>query len=58
VLVTGDITDAGRSAEWAEFFAALAPLLASQRAAKGLQAGRRGDRGVQKKFDDRVADIP
>lgn len=25
VLVTGDITDAGRSAEWAEFFAALAP---------------------------------
>ncbi|MEZ5786241.1 MAG: metallophosphoesterase [Xanthobacteraceae bacterium] len=26
VLVTGDITDAGRSAEWAEFFAALAPF--------------------------------
>jgi predicted phosphodiesterase len=25
VVVTGDITDAGRSAEWAEFFAALAP---------------------------------
>jgi hypothetical protein len=25
VLVTGDVTDAGRSAEWAEFFAALAP---------------------------------
>ena len=25
ILVTGDITDAGRSAEWAEFFAALAP---------------------------------
>jgi len=25
VLITGDLTDAGRSAEWAEFFAALAP---------------------------------
>ena len=25
ILVTGDITDAGRSAEWAELFAALAP---------------------------------
>lgn len=25
VLLTGDLTDAGRSAEWAEFFAALAP---------------------------------
>ena len=25
VLVTGDLTDAGRSAEWAEFFTALAP---------------------------------
>ncbi len=25
VLITGDMTDAGRSAEWAEFFAALAP---------------------------------
>jgi hypothetical protein len=25
VLITGDITDAGRSTEWAEFFAALAP---------------------------------
>jgi hypothetical protein len=25
VVITGDITDAGRSAEWAEFFAALAP---------------------------------
>jgi hypothetical protein len=25
VLITGDLTDAGRSAEWAEFFVALAP---------------------------------
>src|SRR5208283_2103693 len=25
ILITGDLTDAGRSAEWAEFFAALAP---------------------------------
>jgi hypothetical protein len=25
VLITGDLTDAGRSAEWAEFFTALAP---------------------------------
>ncbi len=25
VFITGDVTDAGRSAEWAEFFAALAP---------------------------------
>lgn len=25
ILVTGDVTDAGRSAEWAEFFEALAP---------------------------------
>lgn len=25
ILISGDITDAGRSAEWAEFFAALAP---------------------------------
>ena len=25
ILITGDVTDAGRSAEWAEFFAALAP---------------------------------
>ena len=25
VLISGDLTDAGRSAEWAEFFAALAP---------------------------------
>ena len=24
ILITGDLTDAGRSAEWAEFFAALA----------------------------------
>ena len=26
ILITGDLTDAGRSAEWAEFFAALAPV--------------------------------
>ena len=25
ILITGDVTDAGRSAEWAEFFDALAP---------------------------------
>ena len=37
VLVTGDVTDARRSAEWAEFFAALAPYLKAWSVAVGCE---------------------